>query len=247
MLDIKCQHLHHRPFSFEVVPFGSLAFCDFHLRIFWKKAEICIFRCSTLQINPFSLLLPPFLVFSSLCVHPIKSFLWFPLQSCHLSVPPHISPFSWLLFNPLLFCLSGFIPCNFPRHCSLLLLFCTSWLLPVMWGMCYVISPLKCALARSPFPCCARWIIYVNYSIERYALSTTGDLSADPFLLLCMYMCRLSCCLKLNFLSNVLCFISPYVTCYALLDVSTFKGIIWIMRIVLLNQNNPQWQNWIWM
>lgn len=115
-------------------------------------AVLYIFSCSTFQIILCCFL--PFALFS-LCVqtvvYSIKSLLWFPLRSCHLSLPPHISPSSWL-------------------------------------GEEHFISPLKCALAHSPFPCCARWIIYVNYSIERYALSTTGNLSVDLFFLLCMYM-----------------------------------------------------------
>lgn len=78
LLSIRCQHLCQRTIRF--------------------------FRCSIFQINPFPLLLSPFLAFSSVCVqtvsYSIKSLLWFPLRSCHVSVPSHGSPFSWLLFNP---------------------------------------------------------------------------------------------------------------------------------------------------
>ena len=101
--------------------------------------------------------------------------------------PSHLS-LLLATFYPLLCRLSGLILCHFLPRCSLFLLFSTSRLLPVMWGMCYVIYPLKCTLVGSPFPCCARWIIYVNYSIERYALLTTRDLSVDLFLLPCMFL-----------------------------------------------------------
>lgn len=157
LLWITLADLHHRAF-------GRRHFQVFHI---WNKSLYSVALSFSLSSWPFSSLLCS----DSLLLHKtslvIPSLILSPLTSLHspsrLFVRVHtvsFVPWRWRLFP----------------------LFSTSWLLSVMWGMCYVISRLKCALTRSPFPCCDRWIIYVNYSTERYALSTTEDLSVDLFL-----------------------------------------------------------------
>lgn len=89
---------------------------------------------------------------------------------------------SWLLFNPpsavcqsshcVIFFFFFLLQLQPPVSDLHLVAHITHWCVPQ--GTCYLSSEVR---SGSAFACCARWIIYVNYNIEKYSLSTTRDLS----------------------------------------------------------------------
>lgn len=119
----------------------------------WKKTEIYISWCSIFQINllfSVALSLPgPFLPLCSDSLLLRKTPLVIPtLVLSPVVASSHLSS-SWLLFNPFLCCLSGFILCHFSQNCGLLFLISTLSLLQVMWETCYLSFEVYSVLCSS--------------------------------------------------------------------------------------------------